>query len=146
MDNSSICLCQIYTSPYRKLTSAWSVTGEECLCLRIGTQLVLASEKPPASAFLIKKQTDFVYMQSGAGLQAVEGPCSYWVSGGWTAPISIHVTVSGSARGLTMHRHLDIFWNKKKNMQFEGRNNWNSVNDLWKHRTFFVWKQNHYSV
>lgn len=42
----------------------------------------LGIRKSPASAILIKSQTDFVYMETDAGLQAVEDPGSYSVSGG----------------------------------------------------------------
>lgn len=41
----------------------------------------LGIRKSPASAIRIKSQTDFVYMETDAELQAVEGPASYSVSG-----------------------------------------------------------------
>lgn len=91
---------------------------------RIGAQLVLASESPQPAASLLSNRHDFVYMQSGGRLQAVEGALlTLSFLEAENAPISIHVAVSGSARGST----LEI---NEKHAVLRRKNNWNSIDDL----------------
>lgn len=64
-----------------------------------------------ASAFLIKQQTDALFI-----CREVLDSRRWKIPARFKFHISIHVTISGSARGLTMHVHLIV--TKKQNMPF----------------------------